>query len=341
MSQNFYEILEVDKTATEEEIKKSYRKLSMKYHPDKTGGDKEAEEKFKAIAEAWATLSDPDKKQRYDDKLNGKTPHQMFREAFFNDESMKGESIAVTVILTLEEIYSGVEKNIKYERGVLCNSCGGNGSRFGKSMRACSACGGAGKQIMAVGGFGIPIECHHCGGHGKFISDICPDCNGNGLIKEAKEIKFKFPPGVYEKWHQKIMGGGNESRTKGGQNGDVYVVVKEEPHPIFKRDEHNLVYRLKLTFPDAYFGTKVQIPTLDGDVTFDVPPRTPVGKLFRVDGKGMPILVAKGHFGHLLVVATIDMPENISENDEKLLEELRKSTNFTTKESVRDKETTK
>lgn len=341
MSQNYYEILEVDKNATIDEIKKSYRKLSMKYHPDKNNGDKEAEEKFKTIAEAWATLSDPDKKERYDDKLNGKTPHQMFRDEFFGQPQFVGESIAVYVPLTLEEIYSGVEKNIKYERGVLCNGCGGNGSRFGKSMRACSACGGSGEQTTTVGHFSFRMECGHCGGNGKFIADICPDCNGQGLKKEVAEISFKFPPGVYEKWNKKIIGGGHECRISGGRPGDAFIVVKEEPHPIFKRDEHNLVYRLKLAFPDAYFGTKVQIPTLDGDVTFDVPPRTPVGKLFRVDGKGMPILVAKGHFGHLLVVATIDMPENISENDEKLLEELRKSTNFTSKESVRDKETTK
>jgi molecular chaperone DnaJ len=334
----YYEILGVEKTATEEEIKKAFRTLSKKYHPDKNPDDDEAKAKFQEIAEAYETLGNKDKRARFDAEGEGHGSfggfggmHQAWRDAFFGQQEYVGDSIQVFVPLTLEEIATGVTKKIKFNRLVFCKDCSGNGSKFGKSISTCAKCGGTGESHMKFGNRILVGDCDYCGGHGKFITDKCNVCSGRGLANSEVEESVTIPAGVYEKWHEQIKLKGHESQVAGGRPGSLYIIAQEIPHAHFKRNEHDLIYRLQLSFTDAFFGTKVKIPTLDADVAFDIPARTSVGKLFRIEKKGLPVLGHKGHIGNLMVVATIVMPEEVSENDEKVLEELRKSDNFVSK----------
>lgn len=334
----YYEILGVEKTATEDEIKKAFRTLSKQYHPDKNPDNDEAKAKFQEVAEAYETLGNKEKRARFDAESEGfgghsgfSSMHQSWRDAFFSTPETVGDAIQVFIPLTLEEISTGVTKKVKFNRFVFCKDCSGNGSKFGKSISVCAKCGGSGESHIRFGNRVLIGDCEHCGGHGKFITDTCTTCSGRGLANSEVEESFTIPAGVYEKWHEQIKLKGHESRVPGGRPGSLYIIVQEIPHAYFKRNEHDLIYRLQLSFTDAFFGTKVKIPTLDGDVAFDVPARTSVGKLFRIDKKGLPVLGHRSHFGNLMVVATIVMPEEVSENDEKVLEELRKSDNFVSK----------
>lgn len=335
MAKDYYEILGVAKTATEEEIKKAFRTLSKKHHPDKNQGDEDAKSKFQEIAEAYETLGNSEKKVKYDRGGQGNNfsdMHDAMRDAFFHRQVPVGDSLIVYVPLTLEEIYRGVTKTVKYHRLVLCNTCNGNGSKDGTSIVTCPSCRGTGASQRQFGAFVFNEACSHCNGQGKFVKEICTTCKGEGLVPEETTVEFKFPAGVFDKWTSKIPGKGHDSSVSGGRPGDLHVGVQELPHTDFKRSEHDLVYRLFLSFTDALFGVKVRIPTLDGDVTFEIPERTSVGKLFRIDGRGLPSL-NKSVVGSLIVVSTIVIPDEISEEDKKLLEELRKSINFTSKNS--------
>lgn len=343
MAKNYYEILGVPKTATEEEIKKAFRTLSKKYHPDKNPDDEEAKAKFQEVAEAYETLGNKDKRAKFD--AGGSRPpgfgsaadmHEAFREAFFHTvQETVGASFGYEVNLTLEEIHSGVHKKIKYERLVLCSGCSGNGSKNGTSISQCKACGGTGKTEQTLGHWTFANICGHCGGQKVFIVDKCQKCHGEGLILTDTEYEYNFPAGVFEGWSVRVKLKGHDARVPGGRPGDIVFIVKEIPHELFKRNEDDLIYRLQLSFTDAFFGTKVKIPTLDSDVAFDIPAKTNVGKMFRLDGKGLKSILS-GYVGSLIVVTTIVMPEEISENDKKLLEELSKSSNFISKNTYKE-----
>jgi molecular chaperone DnaJ len=344
MSDNFYDILEVEKTATAEEIKKSYRKLAMQYHPDKAGEDKEAEEKFKKIAEAYEVLSDDDKRSNYDTYGNAKGPQNVhedlrsqFNNAFnnFTQQQERGGSIPAYVLITLEEIRKGARKKIHYKKNTVCSACSGNGSKYGKSLTNCSVCLGSGILHRRMGPWIEQVSCNHCGGNGHFITEECDECHGAGISQNDMEIEFDVPPGVFDGWKTRVPGYGHDSFSSKGIPGDLFIIIQQEPHADFERSGDDVVYKLELSLPDIILGVKVEIPTLNGKVSFDVPSNTPVGKIFRVRGHGLPSIMNKGHVGDLLAIAVVSVPESITIEEMKILDKLRKSNNFVSKNTYK------
>lgn len=348
MSKNYYEILGVDKNASQDEIKKAYRSLSKKYHPDKNPDNPESEEKFKEVSEANEVLSDETKRRNYDTYGNAKGGgggheedfedlHNQFRSAFGFSRNMqpRGESIPAFVVLTLDEIKSGVKKTVKYNRHVICSSCGGNGAKHGKSLTNCSLCLGAKVLHRRVGHMTIETPCHHCGGHGHFITEKCDDCHGVGMTNKNMEIEISVPSGVFDGWKERISGYGHDSKSPKGAPGDLFIIIQQEEHPYLERQDDDLIYNLKLSFPDMVLGTKVEIPALGSKVTFDVPSNTQAGKIFRIKGYGLPSVVQKGFIGDLLVVVSVAIPESITDEEKKVLEKLRKSNNFISKNTYK------
>lgn len=345
MSKDYYSILEVDKTATQEEIKKSYRKLSKKYHPDKAGDDKDSIEKFKEVAEAYEVLSDEQKRKNYDKFGNPKGPDESFSDIYsqFNNAFgnfrrgsggiVRGESMVFNMPVTLEEINTGISKKIKYNKNTMCKSCGGNGSKFGKSMSVCSSCLGSGMNNRNFGGMTISMPCGHCGGNGKFITEECNDCGGSGVSSSEVELDVQVPAGVFEGFKLRATGYGHDAFIESGNGipGDLYIVFREVPHDTFERQGDNLICKTMVSFPDIVLGTKIDINTLTKKVSFEIPPNTPVGKMFKLSGCGLPSISRKGFVGDLIVVVGVDVPKQISEEEKKLLEELKKSSNFTSK----------
>lgn len=340
---NYYEILGVSNTATTDEIKKSYRKLALQYHPDKTAGDVALEEKFKEIAEAYEVLSDEEKRKRYDAKLSGgfddgfEDIRSQFRDAFgtFAKQPPKGAGIGVVVEMTLEEIYKGAKKIISFNRNVVCKSCSGNGSKFGKSFTNCGICLGSGRVYQLLGNFRIERTCHHCGGHGKFITEECSDCGGAGVNSNNVVLEVDIPAGVFSGWKMAIPNYGHDHYSAKGAPGDLVIAVHEKPHEHFEKNGFDLLYKMYLSFPEIVLGVKVEIPTIDSKVAFDVPENTPPGKIFRIKGRGLPSISQPGYYGDLLVMALVDTPKEITPEEKKILEKLKKSSNFTSKNSYK------
>jgi len=338
MSKDYYKILEVEKTASKDEIKKSFRRLSKMYHPDKAGDDAAATDKFKEIAEAYEVLSDEQKKNNYDNYGDPKGRpesfgdiHSQFRDMFTNRSSgiPRGESIPLYLLLTLEEIYNGASKTLKYKKNSPCKPCSGNGSKFGNSLSVCSSCLGSGMSNRQFGSMLIQMPCNHCGGNGKFITDICDGCLGSGISHSNVELDVSIPPGVFEGWKTKVgVGNGHDSFYENGIPGDLFLIIKEKPHEVFERQGDNLICKTMVSFPDAVLGKKIDIKTLSKNISFDMPPNTPLGKMFKLTGCGMPSISNRGHFGDLIIVVGITVPTQVSEEEKKLLEELRKSSNF-------------
>ena len=340
---DYYDILGVDRTASEEDIKKAYRKLAIKYHPDKTGEDKEAEGKFKEVAEAYEVLSDNEKRKNYDAFGHNRPGddfqdiRSQFNSAFgFRTVVPRGQSIAVYIELTLEEIQKGAKKQITYTKNTLCQSCGGNGSKHGKSLTNCGICLGQGVVYHRLGPFVEPGPCNHCGGRGYFITENCDTCNGAGMTGTEMRMDLDIPKGVFEGWKAKLPGLGHDSHKASGQPGDLWILTQEKEHDIFERRGDDIMYELELSFPDIILGVKVEIPTLDGKVAFDVPTNTPIGKIFKIKGRGLPSAVHKGKVGDILVVTSIEVPFEVSEEDKKILEKLRKSNNFVSRNTHKE-----
>ena len=325
---DYYEVLGVAKTATAEEIKKAYRKKAIQYHPDKNPGDKEAEEKFKEAAEAYEVLSDPQKRQRYDQfgfaGMSGAggfsggdfSMQDIFSQfgdlfeswgmgggnfsSFFGGGSSRGgqrvrrgTDLRVKVRLTLEEIATGVEKKIKVKKLVECKHCQGTGSADGSGGETCPTCKGSGRVVRTQRGiFGmmqVQEACPTCHGEGRIIKNKCTHCGGDGVVRDEEIITIKIPAGVSGGMQIPVQGKGNAA-PRGGVPGDLLVLVEEEPHKDLVREGNDIIYNLLLDMPTAILGGQVQIPTLTGDVKITITPGTQPGKVLRMRGKGLPII---------------------------------------------------
>lgn len=357
---DYYEVLEVAKNATPEEIKKAYRKKAVQYHPDKNPGDKEAEEKFKEAAEAYEVLSDPKKRQMYDQygfegmqgmggfsgaagmDLSDLIAHvaDLFGDNLFGEGShfysnfggrggrrpvRRGSDMRVRVKLTLNEILTGVEKKIKIKKLVPCEYCHGTGAEGNSQPEICPTCHGTGAIIRTqrtiLGQMQTQSPCPDCQGEGTIIKNKCPHCHGEGVVKGDDVVTIKIPAGVVEGMQLSVTGKGNAA-PRGGINGDLLILIEEEEHPDFVRDGSDLIHNLLLSVPVATLGGDVEIPTLDGKVNIKIPAGTQPGKVLRLRGKGLPELQGYGT-GDLLINVSVYIPEHLSKEERKLMEQLR------------------
>lgn len=379
---DYYEILGVSRNSTPEEIKSAYRKLALKYHPDKNPNNKEAEEKFKEAAEAYEVLIDNDKRSRYDryghDGLRAGYDfhsYSRFEDIFsaFNDvfrgssifddffgnnsgfESFassnrrsssgkglaeRGSDLRIQMPLTLEEIANGVEKQIKYKHWVTCKTCKGTGASSSQGYRRCSACNGSG-QIRQVsrtmfGQFVNISTCPTCNGSGQIITDPCNDCSGEGRVMSEDTEKINIPAGVEEGNYLPIRGKGNAGK-RGGDPGDLLVVIQEKEHPYFERHNNDVVYRLLVSFPEAVLGSEVEIPTLYGPEKIKIDPGTQPGHAIKLKGKGIPHLNSYGK-GDQIIIVNIFIPQNINSKEKGLIKELAQSPNISPKRKSNTKD---
>ncbi len=359
---DYYDILGVGKSADEGEIKKAYRKLALKYHPDKNPGNTEAEEKFKEAAEAYEILSDADKRARYDrfghagvsqnggrhSSSGGMTMEDIFRqfgdvfsdspfESFFGRGSSqreaggeRGTNLRIRVSLSLDEIARGVTKKVKVKKRVTCNTCKGSGAKDSSSVRTCNTCGGSGyvRQVRStfLGQMQTTAVCPGCQGAGKVVTENCPSCKGEGRQIGEEAISIDIPAGVEGGMQLSMRGKGNAG-VKGGPPGDLIISIEEKPHPELHRDGQNIIYELFLNFADAALGTQVEIPTIDNPVKIKIPAGTQSGKILRLQGKGLPSLQGYGR-GDQLVHVAIWTPKKLTDEERQLLEKLRESDNF-------------
>ena len=358
---DYYEVLEVTKESTVEEIKKAYRKKAIQYHPDKNPGDKEAEEKFKEAAEAYDVLSNPDKRARYDQfghaGMSGAAgnggPFGGFSGGMSMDDifSMFGDifgghsgggfggGFGVKVKLNLKEISTGVEKKFKLKKYVPCSHCHGTGAEGNSGSETCPTCKGSGSVIRnqqtILGTMQTRTTCPTCNGEGKIIKDKCKVCGGEGIEYGEEVVTVKIPAGVAEGM-QLSMGGKGNAGKHNGISGDLLILVEEEPHPELIRDENDLVYNLLLSFPTAAIGGAVEIPTIDGKVKVKIEAGTQPGKVLRLRGKGLPSVNGYGT-GDLLVNVSVYVPETLSKEEKSTLEKLEESKNFKPSTSIKEK----
>jgi molecular chaperone DnaJ len=371
---DYYEVLGVDKSASADEIKKAYRKLAVKYHPDKNPGDKEAEEKFKEAAEAYSVLSDAEKKAKYDQfghaGVDGSAPdfsggfgnlndilNDLFGGGFGGfggfgggfgggrggqrqQKVYRGRDIRVRVKLTLEEIAKGVEKEISIERSVPCKDCGGKGAKNASDIKTCSACNGTGQVQRVVNTFlGQTVTystCQQCGGEGKVISNPCRSCGGTGLVRKRETIKVKIPAGVEAGMQMNISREGHAAKNN-GVNGDLLVVIEEQEHPNLKREGNNLYCTKIVSLPDAILGGEVEVPGIDGSYKIKVEPGTQSGTVVRLRGRGLPTVNGYGGTGDLYVKIAVWIPKKLEKDDKAVIESLRNKESFKPNPSKEDK----
>lgn len=362
---DYYEVLGVAKNANADEIKKAYRKKAIQYHPDKNPGDKVAEEKFKEAAEAYEVLSDPQKRQRYDQfghagigGAGGFSGGGMSMEDIFShfgdifggagfdlgdlfggggrsrgQRVRRGSDMRVKVRLTLEEIATGCEKKIKVRKLVQCKSCNGTGSEDGRT-ETCPTCKGTGRTVRQQRGiFGmmqVQAECETCHGEGQIIKNKCAKCNGEGVVRDEEIITISIPAGVAAGMQLTMQGKGNAA-PHGGIAGDLLILIEEEQHKDFIRQDSDLIYNLLLDMPTAILGGQIQIPTLSGDARITITPGTQPGKVLRMRGKGLPRIDQYGRTygtGDLLINVGVYIPEKLSKDERKLIEKLQDSPNI-------------
>ncbi|MDR2026858.1 MAG: molecular chaperone DnaJ [Prevotellaceae bacterium] len=367
---DYYEVLGVSKTSTPDEIKKAYRQMAIKYHPDKNPGNKDAEEKFKEAAEAYDVLSNPDKKARYDQfghnapgGFGGATEFNMedifsqFGDIFgfgggrfggfsgFGGGGRRGEpvrrgsDVRIRVKVDLKDIANGVEKRLKVPVLGRCDACGGTGAKNPSSISVCSTCNGSGHVTkMANTIFGAMQSttiCPQCHGEGKRITEFCTACHGEGTVKKEENIVFKIPPGVSEGMQLNVSGKGNAAR-RGGINGDLLVMINEEKDEELIRDENDLIYSLYISIPQAVLGSTVEVPTVNGKAKIKIEPGTQSGKVLRLKSKGLPDINGYG-MGDLLVYINVWTPQQLTKEEERLMESFSKSENFKPNPSKQDK----
>jgi molecular chaperone DnaJ len=363
---DYYEILELSKNATAEEIKKSYRQKALKYHPDKNPGDKDAEEKFKEAAEAYEVLSNPEKKARYDryghagvgngggygggygggmsmddifsqfgDIFGGAFGGGGFGGGGYSSGQRgrrvnKGSNLRIKVKLTLEEILKGVEKKIKVSKYVSCKVCNSTGAKNGSAYNTCSTCNGSGRVTRVTSTFLGQMQttsaCPSCGGEGQIITEKCTTCYGNGIVNGEEVITMNIPAGVGEGMQMSMNGKGNAA-ARGGVPGDLIVLIEEIRHEHLIRDGSNLLYDQYISFPEAAMGTTIEVPTLEGKARIKIEPGTQSSKVLRLKGKGLPSVNAYGR-GDLLVNINVWTPQALSKEEKAILEKLAHAENF-------------
>jgi len=372
---DYYEILEVPKTASADEIKKAYRKQAIKFHPDKNPGDKQSEENFKEAAEAYEVLSTPEKRKRYDQFGHAGMGNQGF-SGFSGGMSMddifshfgdifggggfgdsfssvfgggggrgrrtvnQGSNLRVKVKLSLEEIATGVEKKIKVNKYIGCNTCKGTGAKGGSAYQTCSTCHGSGHVTRVtstfLGQMQTTTTCPHCGGEGQLITDKCLDCAGNGIVKGEEVISIKIPAGVADGMQLSVGGKGNAA-ARSGVPGDLIVQIEEIPHDLLEREGNNLMYEHFINFVDAALGTSAEVPTIDGKVKIKVEPGTQSGKVLRLKGKGIPSVNSWEPRGDFLITIQVWTPKSLTKEEKSILEKLGKSPNFVPTPSQKDR----
>ena len=369
---DYYEVLGVEKGADDSTIKKAYRKIAMKYHPDKNPGDKAAEEKFKEAAEAYEILSDKDKRARYDrlghagvdpnagfGGTGGMTMEDIFSqfgdifggdspfESFFGGSArtrtrsrgQRGSNLRIKVALSLDEIANGVTKKIKVKKHVSCGTCNGSGAKDANSVQTCNTCRGSGyvRQVRStfLGQMQTTTTCPTCSGSGQTVTANCSTCKGDGRVYSEETIEIEIPGGVSEGMQLSMAGKGNAG-LRGGPNGDLLINIVEKPHDHLQRDGQNVIFDLYLNFADAALGTSVEVPTIDGKVKIKVPAGTQAGKIFRLKGKGLPSVQSYGK-GDQLIHVNVWTPKKLNDQEKKLLQQLKDMPNFKPQPGKTDK----
>ncbi|GAA4313491.1 molecular chaperone DnaJ [Compostibacter hankyongensis] len=368
---DYYEVLGITRSASQDEIKKAYRKVAMQYHPDRNSGDKDAEEKFKEAAEAYEVLSDPDKRAQYDRfghaGLGGNGGFggggmrmedifsnfgDIFGEDIFGSffgggggrggrrgQGVKGSNLRVKMRLTYAEIAHGVNKKIKVKKHVRCSHCDGLGAKDKNAFQTCSTCGGSG-QVRKVtqtflGQMQTVTTCPTCNGEGSIITSRCSHCKGEGRVYGEETVSVDIPAGVQEGMQLSMHGKGNAGE-RGGSPGDLIIFIEEESHPELQREGLNVIYDLHISFPDAAFGTQVEVPTIDGKAKVKIPAGTQSGKIFRLKGKGFPV-VNRYEKGDQLIHVNVWTPQELTPEEKDLLEKLKTADNFQPRPEKTDK----
>ncbi|MBI4743878.1 MAG: molecular chaperone DnaJ [Actinobacteria bacterium] len=341
---DYYKILGVSKDANRNEVKKAYRKLARKYHPDANPNNKEAEEKFKKVSEAYEVLSDEKKRKEYDEasRMFGQGGHGGFRPTGFEDifatgagfsdvfdiftqgrttkRPEKGRDLYYNIRLSFFDAIRGVATKINVSRENICYQCGGSGARQGTSPKMCPTCKGKGVISQNQGFFSINHPCETCLSKGVVIDSPCLTCRGTGRATETKPLTIKIPAGVNNDSKIKIKNKG-EAGISGGPPGDLFIITKVDSHPLFKRKKSDIYLDLPLSFSEAVLGTTVKIPTIDGFISLKIPPRTQNGKILRIKDKGAPKLGGEGR-GDMYIVVNIVIPDKLNEKEESLIKEL-------------------
>ncbi|KPK75807.1 MAG: hypothetical protein AMJ79_09620 [Phycisphaerae bacterium SM23_30] len=344
--QDYYEVLGVSRSAGADDIKRAYRRMALKHHPDKNPNDKEAEQKFKQCAEAYEVLSDPEKRQRYDrfghEGLRGIGMHDFSRMGFddifsmFDDifgggifggrrrrtrRASRGYDIETQVELTLKEVLTGVEKGVDFQRRDYCDQCSGSGSEPGHEPQKCAQCGGQGQVAQAgMGGlFRMVTTCPRCQGRGTFITHPCKKCRGNGRMMKSRTLSIKIPAGIRDGQAVRLTGEG-EPGDNGGPRGDLYCYAKVQPHPFLLRNNDDLVIRVPISFSQAALGTTIEVPSLSGARELQIPPGTQHGMVLQIKGEGLPD-IRSGKRGQLLVQILVEIPKKLSKDQKRLLHE--------------------
>ncbi len=343
---DYYEVLGVSRTATEEELKKAYRKLALKYHPDRNPGNKQAEEKFKEINEAYAVLSDPEKRQRYDrfghaggfEGFEGFGSFDFGRGGFgdifgdiFEDffggaassrtrrRAERGNDLRYNLTISFEEAAFGKEVKIKIPLWETCSACHGTGAKPGSHVRSCPTCRGSGQIRFQQGFFTVARTCHHCRGEGRIIQERCPRCGGEKKVQRERTLSVKIPAGIESDSSLRLAGEG-EPGLNGGPRGDLYVVVTVQDHPTFKREGDHILSGSTISIVQAILGAKIEVPTLKGKAALKIPPGTQSGSIFRL--KGLGIQDVRGHgTGDQLVKINVQIPTKLTPKQRELIEE--------------------